>query len=430
MDTILIDAPQFKLEQSEFIIRLLVAIGIGSLIGLEREFAALKENTPGFAGIRTFVLVVILGFMGAMTYFLFSPWIYLGILLAVTILVGVSYWITASKDDIGATTETSVLIAFILGSLTFLGFIAISLIITVVVMVMLSAKIKLRTVIGKITPAELFDFIRFVVIALLLFPFLPDANYGPYDAINPREIGGVVILTSGIGFIGYVLMKVLGSEKGILLSGIIGGLVSSTATTWIFAKKSKEDETLSLHCAIAILAASTIMLVRVFVWTFIFNKKLFDELYLVQIMVFAAAIGSTLYFFFKNRNREKINTTIRQGKPLDLQGAIVFGLIYTFILLIVSYSNGNMDGKGMFFISAIAGLSDIDAITISVSKLAGITLNLGTAANAVMIATMSNTLVKMGIGIWAGSPMLRKYLYAGYGIILAAGAVALFFLNR
>lgn len=410
-------------------IRLLVAIGIGAIIGMQREHAAMNENVPGFAGIRTFVFVVLLGFMAGLTYYLLSPLVYFGILLSVAIVTGVSYWITAMKGDIGATTEFTALIGFVLGTMAFLGIVELSLMITVLVVVLLSAKFRLRAIVGKITTEELYDFIRFVVLALLIFPFLPDETFGPYDILNPREIGWVIILTSGLGLVGYILMKFLGAKKGILLSGIIGGLVSSTATTWVFAKKSKESEALSHNCATAILAASSIMIIRVLIWTFIFNKFFFNELFFIIFLVFMAAIGITLFLYFTKGKKEVFDTEIPKGKTLDLVGALVFGLIYTIILLVVSYANENLGERGILISSAVAGLSDIDAITISVSKLAGVRLDLSIAAIAVLIATISNTLVKMGIGIWAGSQALRKDLYLGYGVIFITALLALLFLN-
>ncbi|WP_276502501.1 MgtC/SapB family protein [Terrimonas pollutisoli] len=433
MDNYLINTETFQLTQADFIIRLLVSLGIGAIIGLEREYTAMKEKVEAFAGIRTFIFVALLGLIAGMTFYLLSPLVYAGILLAVIILTGVSYWITASKGDIGATTEFSLLAVFFLGTLSLLGLIVASLAITVVMVVLLSVKLQLRTIVGKITAEELYAFIRFVVVALLIFPFLPDQNLGPYNVINPREIGWVIILTSGLGFAGYILMRLLGASRGILLSGIMGGLVSSTAVTWVFAKKSKENEALSHSCSIAILAASSIMIIRVLVWTFLFNRTLFNKTYLSILLVFLAGIGITLliyYKYHKQKRKEKIEATIPKTKPLDLQGALVFGLIYIVILLVVSYANDQLGEKGMLLSSAIAGLSDIDAITISVSKLAHSNLDLSIAANAVIIAAISNTLVKMGIGIWAGSRKLRKYLYMGYGVIFIAALIALLIQNR
>jgi uncharacterized membrane protein (DUF4010 family) len=296
------------------------------------------------------------------------------------------------------------------------------------VIVLLSAKIELHSIVGEITTNELYDFIRFVVLALLIFPFLRDENFGPYQVLNPREIGWVIILTSGLGFVGYILMKFLGAKKGILLSGIVGGLISSTAVTWVFSKKSKENEAISHSCAIAILAASSIMIIRVLIWTFIFNKELFLDLAIYILLVFLCATGITLFLYFTKGKSEINETELPKGKPLDLIGALVFGMIYSVILLVVSYANENLGESGIQISSAIAGLSDIDAITISVSKLAGGKLGLSIASSAIMIATISNTFVKMGIGIWAGSKTLRKDLFIGYGVILFSAILIWIFL--
>lgn len=427
MEKLLIDTEAFQLSQGDFIIRLLVAIGIGALIGLEREHAALNEKTRNFAGIRTFIFVVLMGFLGGLMFYALSPWVYVCVFIIVAILTGISYWITASGGEIGATTEFSALIAFFLGTLTILGFIAISLAITVIVVLLLSAKFKLHAIIGKLTENELYDFIRFVVIVLLIFPFLPDEQMGQYNVINPKEIGWVIILTSGLGFIGYMLMKFMKAKSGILLTGIIGGLVSSTAVTWVFARKSKENPTHSHSCAIAILAASSIMIIRVLVWVFVFNRPLFEQVYLAFGIVFLTAIGITLFIYYRQA-RTKIESTIRQGKPLDLKGAMVFGILYTAILLVVSYANETMGERGLLISSAVSGMSDIDAITITVSKLALSGLNYSIAANAILIATISNTLVKLGIAIWAGSRELRKDLYIGYGAIFISAVLVILFI--
>lgn len=428
METLLIDQESFSLSQGDFLIRLLVAIGIGSVIGLERQFRAMKENTQGFAGIRTFIFLVLLGFLAALFYYLFSPWVYLALFIGVSLLIASTYWVSASKGDRGATTEFSSLLAFVLGSLTFAGFVEISLMITVVIVLVLSSKFRIRSIVGMIAAEELYDFIRFVVIALLIFPFLPNQTYGPYDVLNPKEIGWVIILTSGLGFLGYILTKFLGASKGILLGGIVGGLVSSTAVTWIYAKKSKESDSLSSSCATAILAASSIMFVRVLIWTFIFNKTLFNALIPGIGIILISAIGITLYLFLHGKNKTVQNAELPPSKPLDLKGAVVFGVIYVLILLIVSYANENLGERGTLISSGIAGFSDIDAITISISKLTGESLELGVGSVAILIAVISNTLVKLGIGIYAGSTALRKNLLIGYGFMFIAAVIAFFFI--
>jgi len=429
MSEYLINLPAFQLTQQDFFIRLLVAIGIGFLIGLEREHAAMTNKEKSFAGIRTFIFLVLLGFIAAMVYYLLAPWMYGAIFLSAVAVIGVSYWITASQGDIGGTTEFSALIAFFLGSFSFLGFIELSLAITVIVLVVLSSKLKLKAIIGKITQGELYDLIRFVVAALLIFPFLPDQNMGPYGVINPREIGWVVILTSGLGLLGYLLIKFLGASKGILLTGILGGLVSSTLITWVFAKKSKETPALSANYATGILAASTIMVIRVMLWVTIFNGPLATSLYLPLGIMLLAAAGITLYFFMRHKNGKGQDASVPLGKPLNLQGALIFGLLFMAILVLISYTNAYFGTKGILVSSSLAGLADVDAITISISKLAGATVQLQTAGTAVLLATICNTLVKFSIALWAGSREMRRFVLIGYGMIFLAALVGVWMVN-
>ncbi|MBC6369001.1 MgtC/SapB family protein [Algoriphagus sp. AK58] len=429
MEHLVINQESFSLSQLDFIIRLAVAVGIGGVIGLERQYSAMKENSQGFSGVRTFIILVLLGFAGGIFYHVFAPWVYGVILLGVVILQGTSYWFTATQGDRGLTTELSSVFAFILGTLVLNGLIEISLFITVILVVVLSSKFRIKTIVGKITAEELYDFIRFVVLALLIFPFLPDQTFGPYDVLNFKEIGWVVLLTSGLGLVGYILTKFLGANRGILLSGLVGGLVSSTAVTWVFAQKSKENSSLSSSCATAILAASSIMTIRVLIWTFIFNLALFEKLLIPILIVFIAGLGITVYIFTKRNKEPMEDQLIPLKKPLDLKSALVFGAIYSTILLLVSYANENLGERGTFISSAIAGISDIDAITISVSKLAGNQLIMQIAGISILIATISNTLVKMGIGIYAGSIELRKKLILGYGVVFGAGIIALFLIR-
>jgi uncharacterized membrane protein (DUF4010 family) len=358
-----------------------------------------------------------------------SPWIFVMIILAVVTLTGISYWITSVKGDIGSTSELAALLTMLLGALTFLGYIEISLMISVILLVMLSSKVQLMNVIGRITQEEIYALVRFVVIALLIFPFLPDQNYGPYDVINPREIGLVVILTSGVGFLGYVLMRVLGANKGVLLTGIIGGLVSSTMVTWVFSKKSKEQSPLNALYTSAILAACTIMVVRVFLWVFLFNKTLLAGLALPLSILFLTAAGATVYFYLKDKKENTHQANLPLGKPLELTNAMWFGVLYVAILLVISYANDYLGNEGIYITSGIAGLSDVDAITISISKMSSISISVITAQNAILLATLANTVAKFAIALWASSKEMRKHVIVGYGLIFFAALVAFGVLN-
>ncbi len=423
MDEYIINTIDWKVTQLDFLIRLLVATGIGILLGLEREHSAMIKSEQKFAGIRTFVFLTLLGFVGTALHYLISPWILAGVFFAVVTLTSVSYWFTAKQGDIGGTSELTGIMAVLLGCLVFMGYFEISLVITVIALVFLSSKVQLQLVIGQITQEEMYAFVRFVVIALLIFPFLPDQNFGPYNAINPREVGLVILLTSGLGFMGYVLMRVLGTGKGILLTGIVGGLVSSTLVTWIFAKKSKEHPTLATVYASGILAASTIMVLRVFLWVFLFNKFLIPGLSLSLGLMLLTAAGITVYFFLKGRKDENKEASIPLGKPLDLGSAILFGGLYVLILIGIHFANDWIGPEGTLITSGLAGLSDVDAISISIAKLSTTSLPLNTAHQAILIATLANTLMKFGIAVWAGHPVLRRFMLIGYGVIFVAALI-------
>lgn len=416
MDQLLIDTDTFSLSQGDFLIRILVSIGIGIVIGLERQYSAIKEHAHGYFGIRTFTFYSLLGCIAGIFYFIFSPWVYLGLFFGLLVLTSLSYWQTALQGDRGLTTEISAVLTFVLGSMAAYGLIAISLMITVVILLFLSFKFRFQTLVGKITAAELYAFIRFVVLALLIFPFLPNTPFGPYAVLNPKEIGWVVLLTSGFGFLGYILIKTFGAHRGILLGGLLGGLVSSTSITWIYAQKSKENPTLSGPCATAILGASSILFIRVGVWTALFYPPLFKSLAVYLLLLLLISLASTMYIHSKNKG-EPNGENAALHKPLDLVSALVFGGIYMGILLAVSFANDYFGDRGTLLSSVIAGLADIDAVSISVAKLSGTTLSISLAKLSLLLACLSNTLVKWFLGSYLGSPQLRILLLKGYGFM-------------
>lgn len=428
-DVFIIQAENFKLTELDFLIRMLISLGIGLVLGLEREFSNFSEKDEIFAGIRTFAFVALIGFLAALLSFIFNPWIFIAVLLSVVCMVVISYWVTAEKGEIGGTTEFAIILTFLLGGLTLLGFINASLALTVVAVVLLSLKMKMKTIVGQLTQKELYAFVRFVVIALLILPFLPNQYYGPYEVINPREVGWIIVLVSGIGFLGYILMKFLGTDRGILLTSLLGGLVSSTIVTYMFSKRSKETPKLSKNYAVGIFAAATVMVFRIFLLVFIFNKEMLVELTMPLLIILFTAFGIALYFYYIQLEKQHSVDKIALGDPLNIKNAVFFGIFYMGILLLVSYANHTYGTKGIYVSSAISALTDIDAITISVSKLGGETMNLLIAQNAILVATLANTIVKIGIALWMGSKQLKKYVLIGYGCIFIAGIIGFLILN-
>ncbi|HSQ47407.1 MAG TPA: MgtC/SapB family protein, partial [Lutibacter sp.] len=386
-----------QLTEFDFLIRMLVTAGIGFVLGLEREYSQYSEKGEIFAGLRTFTLVALLGFLTAYLGITFTYWIFIAGFLGVVAIVAISYWVTSHEGNIGSTTEFAIIFTFLLGGLVLVGSINLSLALTVITLVLLSLKLRLKSMIGQLTQKELFAFVRFVVIALLILPFLPNEFYGPYEVINPREVGWIIVLTSGIGFVGYILMKFLGTDRGILLTSILGGLVSSTLVTFTFSKKSKETPELSQNYAVGIFAAATIMVLRIFLLVFIFNKTMLIQLTIPLLIILLTTFGIALYFYNKQFEKQHAIDKIVLGDPLNIKNAVFFGVFYIGILLLVSYANHGYGTKGIYLSSAISALTDIDAIAISVSKLGGTTMNMLIAQNAILLATLSNTVVKIGI---------------------------------
>jgi uncharacterized membrane protein (DUF4010 family) len=186
---------------------------------------------------------------------------------------------------------------------------------------------------------------------------------------------------------------------------------------------------LSHHCAVAILLASCIMVIRVFIWIFIFKKNLLMSLALPLFLILLSGLLVAYWLYFHQKSEETIHTDIPKGKPLNLGEALLFGILYTAILFVVSYSHDKFGTQGTYISSFIAGLTDIDAITISMSKLAGDSIEFITAENAILIATISNTLVKIGIAISVGSYELKKHVVVGYSIIFSAAILGFLWIN-
>ena len=425
----LLQKENFQITEFDFLIRMLVTVGIGFVLGLEREFSQYSEKEEIFAGLRTFTIVALLGFLTAFLGIAISYWVFIACFLGVVAIVAISYWVTSNNGAIGSTTEFAVIFTFLLGSLVLVGNINISLALTVVMLVLLSLKVSLRTMIGQLTQNEVYAFVRFVVVALLILPFLPNQYYGPFEVINPREVGWIIVLVSGIGFVGYILMKFLGTNRGILLTSILGGLVSSTFVTFTFSKKSKETPALSINYAVGIFAAAIIMVIRVFLLAFIFNKAMLVGLIIPLLILLITACGIALYLYHSQNGKPQTISKIVLGDPLNIKNAVFFGVFYMGILLLVSFANQVYGAKGIYVSSAISALTDIDAIAISVSKLAGTTMNFLIAQNAILLAVLSNTVVKIGIAVFTGSKALKKYVLIGYGGIFIAGIVAFLVLN-
>ena len=403
-----------------YILGVLISLGIGLIIGLEREYDKLKEK--GFAGIRTFPIVAILGFsVGNLTDF-FSNW--LVIIGFGSLILFLAFQHLANKQEEygqGLTTNLALIATFVLGVMVSVDYYKEAVATAVIIVTLLSLKTRFRSVISNITSEELFAFIKFSIIALLILPFLPNKNFGSENLLNPFEIGSIIVIVSFLNFIGYFLVKFVGSKRGIILTAILGGLISSTAVAWNYASRSKESPELSKKYSAGIIVASAIMFPRLAFLSYIFNNAILKELAIPFGLLTMICIIATLLLMRKDDN--KPDTDIKLGNPLNMLNAIGFGAVYVIILFAVFYSNHFFGENGLFYSALIAGLADTDAITISMAKFSLGGEKLKIASSVIIAATISNMLVKLLITLLKGSKTAGKLVAYAFASVILVGVV-------
>lgn len=407
---------------SPYLISVIVSTGIGLIIGLEREFRKTNEKDH-FAGIRTFPLVALSGcaitYMGEAT----TMWMAVGGLAAFMILVATTYVIRSSKGHSGITTEISLIITFVLGMMTSQQLIKEALAIMVITTTLLTLKGQFHSFVLRITEEELIAFVKFIILCLLLFPFLPNTDYGPDGVLNPREIGLIVVIVSALSFITYLLIKFTGTNKGILLTAFLGGLFSSTAVTWTLASRSRKTDVAHAPLyAAGIILASSIMFIRVVVVASIFNREFFLTLLLPCLLMFLSGLLYAVLLIKKAKTPLNHSTPVELGNPVNILNALGFGVLYIGIALLVFYAAKFFGDKGLILSGLISGLVDIDAITINIAKLADKTLDLKLAVTVIVLAAITNTFVKMMIAITQGAPAVRRKVSLALGTIILIGS--------
>jgi uncharacterized membrane protein (DUF4010 family) len=412
---------------------LLAALAVGLLIGLEREQVKTETGGGAIGGIRTYPIFALIGALSTMLENA-SMWLPLVALAGVITLLAISYaGDVRNGAEHGLTTEASVLATFLLGALAtgrgvvepmgtrLLLVVGLGVILTF----LLSSKQRLHGFVAKVSREDLFATIKFLIAAAIVLPLLPREDIGPLDAINPFSVGLMVVLISGLSFLGYVAMRLYGKGRGVLLSAAIGGLVSSTAVTFAFANRTKEDPKLAPVAAAAIAIASTIMIGRVAVLVGVINPGLLGELAPALI---GAAMGGILGGFVGYRGTKKQDgDDLGVKNPFELGNAIRFGIAFAVILLATKAARQYLGDQGLYIAAGVAGLTDVDAVSLSTAKQAG--PDDVAAAIAILIAVASNTIVKSSIAAVVGGRRLGKRAFLIGGLIIAGaalGAIPLF----
>ncbi len=405
-----------------------IALLIGALIGLEREFYQQKAESPDFAGIRTFSLIALLGSVAA---FLVDD---LGTILAALALGGLILMTTVSYtgaimrmgSETGITTEVAAILTFFFGVLVMGDQPLVAVALAVVTSLLLAFKGELHEFIRGLSLEDIHTTLQFAMVAAVILPLLPNRDIDPFGLLNPFQIWLLVVFVSGIGFSGYVLMKVWGPSQGINLMGILGGLASSTATTISFSTASRQYPEMAGHYARAVVLASTVMLPRVLFLILVIYPPLALR---VLIPLSAMLVAGLLFMFVLQRRDPDDQPTIRPEfkitNPLKLSTAIKFGLLFAVVLVVVEYAQTFLGSSGVYLASFLTGLTDVDAITLSVTRLANSEqLASEVAGAAVVIAALMNTVSKGAIAYFSGSPELRRPVLQAFALMILVGVIA------
>jgi len=404
-----------------------IATLIGALIGLEREYTHQLKGEKGFAGLRTFMFYALLGNISAWLTKTTSPAMLPLGFAAVALLVGVTYLRGSMMEwtDRGMTTEVAALVTFLLGALVAAGRVEAAVAFGVIVAVLLSAKPTLLRWVERITTEDLYTTLKFAVITFVVLPILPNRHYGPLDAFNPHEIWIMVVLISGVSFLGYVAYKLYGPERGIALSGLLGGLASSTAVSLSFGRRSKDNPALAKSCAMAITVASTVMVARIAVLVVVVQPSLFRILWIPLAALGVSGVATSLWLWQGSRHDTAIEGGLEIANPFRLSTVIAFGAAFAIVLFLVKAAGKFLPVTGTPMVAAISGLTQVDAITLSVAKLTGTTFSANLAVGAILIAALSNTVSKALIGISVGDRKIRRPLLTALGIVFLSGLATL-----
>lgn len=400
-----------------------IALGLGLLVGLQREW---EHNR--LAGLRTFALVSLFGALSGMLAQAHGGWVMGGALIALAAITVPGYMasLREKEADPGLTTEIALLVMFATGAITMLGHHMVAVVIAGSVMVLLQGKKPLHQMVHRIGENDLREIARLVLIGLVILPVLPNRSFGYDGVLNPFAIWLMVVLIVGISLVAYLISKFLSPSRGAALTGILGGLISSTATTASVARRSHGPPVHAPALVAITLISAAVVFGRVIIEVMIVASGVASEVLppLVAMLALAGIIAVAAYRFSLKSEPPSPGDT----PPSELKGAVMFGLIYVVVLLAVSFAKEHFGQTGLFTVAALSGLTDMDAITLSTASLsqAG-QLDASTAWRVIMTGGLANLLFKTALVIGMGSRAFIKPVILGFAAMLTGGAAILAF---
>lgn|SRR5574341_191067 len=391
-----------------------LALFLGFLIGLERE----REKDWVFAGMRTFALISLLGAaLAFISEFFTGTWLLVLGFAAIALFGMISYNRGFKAGHRGITTEVVTLLAYVFGALVYWDQLTLAAAMTVVVVLILTFKPGLRSFAAQVDREDIRAGLEFAIVWVIVLPILPDRTFDPFDLLNPKEIWVTVVFVSGINLASYALSQVFGAQKGIGLTGMLGGMISSTAVTYEFAHRSRQpdEQHYDRLFALAIAIASTGMFFRVPVLALVLHSGLGFRLFFPMLAgAIVCALGVAYLAWKLKRAQEDTEQPADQPErkptrsPFALRPALQFGAIFAVVLFISKIMQVYLGETGTYLSSVVGGIAGLDAITLSMAKLANTGLDLDVAVRSVTLGAAANMLFKALIAALLGFGAVRR----------------------
>jgi uncharacterized membrane protein (DUF4010 family) len=416
---------------SPLLVAIVVSACLGALVGLVRQWmdqSGEPDRAADFGGVRTYTLWALLGCVGAYLTSEYSSAILPVLIAVIAVHLTASHVRSVSNGGTpGSTTFAASLLTCLIGALVEWGFTQPAVVLAALTSVVIGLKQPIHAWTRTISGADIRAMLQFVAITGVILPLVPNQNYGPFGAFNPYSTWLMVVLISGLGFVGYLMMRFLGSSAGITATGLLGGVASSTATTLAFSRRSKEEPELSARYAVAVVLACTIMLARIWVVVGVIHRGLAMSLLVpFALMAVPGLLYSIVVLAFRKDDSPVSPPTLHN--PLSLSVSIKFAVIYALVAFLVKAATSLQLQSSLLPLSFVSGLTDLDAIALLMAN----NLKEGTvlpqlAAQAIIVAAIANSLLKAGFAFTLGSPILRRNVTAVLGATMAIGAACLWF---
>jgi len=407
------------------IFALLIATLGGAAVGLERQWSGHAGGPRArFAGIRTFTM---LGAVGGLSGWLWNAGVTVpaAILLAGAVTIIAAAYVAGSRHDVDATTEVAALVVLAAGVLAGMGSVRLASGIIPLLTLLLVEKSRLHALAHRIDDESLRSGARFAVMALVVLPLLPEGPYGPFGGVRPRELWTLVLFFSGLSFAGYVARRLVGPGHGYLVTGLLGGLISSTNVTLTFARMSRATPAMDRSLAFGTAAANAMLYPRVLVATAILNRAVVSPL--IPYLALPGLTASLAAAMGVRRSPAEAAPEVSPQNPLQLMAALQMTALFQVVLMAVHVAGEVWGRSGVLTSAAALGLTDVDALTVSMARGVSEAMSPSVAAMAIAVGVLANTGMKLVLAIVLGSARFRLIAGSALALMLVAAAASLAF---